>query len=146
MTDTDFKNDFSTISLNTRRNKKLIRYILFELENHISNNSYDFEENNATIEHILPENPSEEWETYFSKNVLENYVFRIGNYTLLEAGKNREIGNKIYSEKITIFETSGFEMTKKINFPEWNANNLDKRQSDLAKIATSIWRINTFDR
>lgn len=146
LTDTDFKNDFSTISLNTRRNKKLIRYILFELENQMSNNSYDFEEHNATIEHILPENPSEEWETYFSKNVLENYVFRIGNYTLLEEDKNRDIGNKIYAEKITVFETSGFEMTKKINFLEWNANTLDKRQSDLAKIATSIWRINTFDR
>jgi uncharacterized protein with ParB-like and HNH nuclease domain len=144
LTDTDFKNDFSTISLNTRRNKKLIRYILFELENQMSNNSYDFEEHNATIEHILPENPSEEWEKYFSKNVLENYIFRIGNYTLLEAGKNRDIGNKIYTEKITVFETSGFEMTKKINFPEWNANNLDKRQSELAKIAISIWRVSYY--
>jgi hypothetical protein len=144
LTDTDFKNDFSTISLNTRRNKKLIRYILFELENQMSNNSYDFEEHNATIEHILPENPSEEWEKCFSKNVLENYVFRIGNYTLLEAGKNRDIGNKIYAEKITIFETSGFEMTKKINFSEWNANNLDKRQSELAKTATSIWRVSYY--
>ncbi|WP_027001726.1 DUF262 domain-containing protein [Hugenholtzia roseola] len=145
LSDTDFKNDFSTISLNTRRNKKLIRYILFELENQISNNSYDFEEHNATIEHILPENPNEEWEAYFSKNVLENYVFRIGNYTLLEAGKNREIGNKVYSEKVKIFEDSGFEMTKRITFPEWNANNLDKRQSELAKIATSIWRVSYYE-
>jgi hypothetical protein len=144
LSDTDFKNDFSTISLNTRRNKKLIRYILFELENQMSNNSYDFEEHNATIEHILPENPSEEWEKSFAKNVLENYVFRIGNYTLLEAGKNRDIGNKIYIEKITVFETSAFEMTKKINFPEWNANNLDKRQSEFAKIATSIWRVSYY--
>lgn len=139
--DTDFKNDFSTKSLNTRRHKKLIQYILFELENQMSNNMYDFEENNATIEHILPENPSEEWEKHFSKNTMENYVFRIGNYTLLEAGKNRNIGNTSYIEKVKTFETSGFEMTKKINFPEWNANNLDKRQLELAKIATSIWRV-----
>jgi hypothetical protein len=145
LSDTDFKNDFSTISLNTRRNKKLIRYILFELENQMSNNSYDFEEHNATIEHILPENPSEEWENSFAKNVVENYVFRIGNYTLLEAGKNRDIGNKIYSEKISLFETSTFQITKKINFPEWNANNLDKRQSDFARIATSIWRLSYYD-
>jgi hypothetical protein len=54
---------------------------------------------------------------------------------------NRDIGNKVYTEKVAIFETSGFEMTKKINYPEWNANSLDKRQADLAKIATSIWRI-----
>lgn len=144
LSDTDFRNDFSTKSLNTRRNKKLIRYILFELENQISANAYDFEEHNATIEHILPENPSEAWEKQFAKNVMENYVFRIGNYTLLEAGKNRDIGNQTYSEKVKIFETSGFAMTNRISYLEWNANNLDKRQSDLAKIATSIWRVSYY--
>lgn len=141
LSDTDFKNDFSTISLNSRRNKKLIKYILFELENQMSNNTYDFEENNATIEHILPESPSEEWGNYFSKNVLENYVFRIGNYTILEAGKNRDIGNKIYAEKIAVFKTSGFKITNTIDFPEWNPNNLDNRQAAFARIATSIWRV-----
>ncbi len=144
LSDTDFKNDFSTLSLNTRRNKKLIRYILFELENQLSNNSYDFEEHNATIEHILPENPSEEWEKHFAKNVWEKYIFRIGNYTLLEAGKNRNVGNKSYEEKITIFETSAFEMARRINYLEWNANVLDKRQLELAKIATSIWRVSYY--
>lgn len=141
LSDTDFKNDFSTVSLNTRRNKKLIRYILFELENQMSNNTYDFEEHNATVEHILPENPDEEWERYFPKGVTENYIFRIGNYTLLEADKNREIGNKVYSDKMAVFGTSGFKMTQKINYPEWTANNLNSRQSELAKIATSIWRV-----
>ncbi len=141
VSDTDFRNDFSTISFNTRRNKKLIRYILFELENQLNSNGsvYDFEENPATIEHILPENASEDWEKFFPKNVIENYVFRIGNYTLLEEGKNREIGNSLYDIKRDTFKTSSFTMTNKINYPEWNANNLDKRQIDLAKLATTIW-------
>ena len=141
--DTDFRNDFSTITLNTRRNKKLIRYILFELENQVSENEnvYDFEENPATIEHILPENAKENWESSFSKNVMENYVFRIGNYTLLEAGKNRDLGNKLYSEKQAVYKTSGFKLTSNISYPEWNANNLDKRQTALAKLATAIWKL-----
>ena len=143
MSDTDFKNDFSTISINTRRNKKLIRYILFELENQMNNNgnSYDFEENPATIEHILPENAKEEWEHFFSKNVMENYVFRLGNYTLLEEGKNRDIGNKTFDIKKEIYKESAFKSTSSINYPEWNASNLDKRQTELAKIATAIWKI-----
>ncbi|MCU0391078.1 MAG: DUF262 domain-containing HNH endonuclease family protein [Thermoflexibacter sp.] len=141
LSDTDFKNDFSTISLNTRRNKKLIRYILFELENQISGGTlYDFEENSATIEHILPENAATEWEQHFSKNVIENYVFRIGNYTLLEANKNRNIGNESYADKVKVFKTSSFALTNQIDYPEWNANSIDKRQSDLAKVATSVWR------
>jgi uncharacterized protein with ParB-like and HNH nuclease domain len=144
LSDTDFRNDFATLSLNTRKNKRLIRYILFELENYISNNSYDFEEHNATIEHILPENADEEWEEYFAKNILESFIFRVGNYTLLEAAKNREIGNKSYAEKAIIFESSGFAMTKKIKYPEWNVYNLQNRQADLAKMAVAIWRVSYY--
>ncbi|MEY4935348.1 MAG: hypothetical protein RIS64_1707 [Bacteroidota bacterium] len=143
LSDTDFKNDFATIALNTRRNKKLIRYILFELENQLNNSGagYDFEENPATIEHILPENASVEWESFFPKNRMENYVFRIGNYTLLEAGKNNALGNKSYEEKLIVYKTSLFKSTSAIDYPEWNANNLDIRQITLAKMATSIWKL-----
>jgi hypothetical protein len=121
-----------------------VRYILFELENQKSGHTYDFEEHNATIEHILPENPNEEWEQMFAKNTIDDYTFRIGNYTLLEAGKNRDIGNQGYAEKLKTFATSGFALTKEIAYPEWNANNLDKRQLDLAKIATSVWRLSHY--
>lgn len=143
LSDIDFKNDFATKSLNTRRNKKLIRYILFELENQLNNNgvAYDFEDNTATIEHILPENATVEWERFFPKNVMDNYVFRIGNYTLLEEGKNRDIGNKLYDEKLNVYKTSGFKGTSDISYLEWNANNLDKRQATLAKLATTIWKL-----
>ena len=113
ISDTVFKNNFSTIAFNTKRNKRLIRYILFELENKLSNSAiiYDFEENAATIEHILPENPAIEWEGAFPKNITLNYVFRIGNYALLEESKNRNIGNKPYDEKLEVFKTSVFKST-----------------------------------
>jgi hypothetical protein len=143
MSDTDFKNDFATISLNTRRNKKLIKYILFELETQINNTgtSFDFEENPATIEHILPENAKEEWEQYFAKNIMENYIYRLGNYALLENSKNKEIGNKPYEEKLPIYKTSGFKSINEISYPEWTPNNLDKRQMSQAKYAVSIWKL-----
>lgn len=143
MSDTDFKNDFSTLSLNTRRNKKLIKYILFELEAQINNTGvvFDFEENPATIEHILPENADEDWEQYFAKNIMENYIFRLGNYALLEESKNREIGNKPYCEKLPIYKTSGFKSINDISYPEWNPNNLDKRQMSQAKYALSVWKL-----
>lgn len=143
MSDTDFKNDFSTLSLNTRRNKKLIKYILFELEAQINNTGavFDFEENPATIEHILPENADEDWEQYFAKNTMENYIYRLGNYALLEESKNREIGNKPYCEKLPIYKTSGFKSINDISYPEWNPNNLDKRQMSQAKYALSVWKL-----
>jgi len=39
-TDKDFKNDFSTIIISTKRGKKLVRYILFEIENHLAQNLF----------------------------------------------------------------------------------------------------------
>jgi Protein of unknown function DUF262/Protein of unknown function (DUF1524) len=147
MSDTVFKKNFSTIAFNTKRNKRLIRYILFELENQLGNSAitYDFEENAATIEHILPENPAIEWEDAFPKNITNNYVFRIGNYALLEESKNRNIGNKIYQEKVEIFKTSVFQSTANITYPEWTPSTLDKRQIYLAKIAAQIWRLDDFN-
>lgn len=139
--DTDFRNDFSTFRLNFRKNKKLIRYILFEIENQLSGNLYDFEENTATIEHILPENYSEEWLRYFPKSTITDYTERLGNFTLLEKDKNRNIGNQVFAEKQKVFAASTFSITKKIDYPEWNADILDKRQAEMAKIATTIWRV-----
>jgi Protein of unknown function DUF262/Protein of unknown function (DUF1524) len=146
LSDTDFRNDFSTITLNTRRNKKLIRYILFELENQISNNgnAHDFEENPATIEHILPENAKETWYSFFPKSVMDNFVFRLGNYALLEAGKNRDLGNELYDVKLPVYKTSSFASTNEINYLEWTPSNLDKRQMHLAKVATTIWKLHYF--
>ncbi|WP_027002520.1 DUF262 domain-containing protein [Hugenholtzia roseola] len=146
ISDTDFKNSFSAKSFNTRRHKKLIRYILFELENKIASQDYDFEAHNATIEHILPENPQNDWEANFPNHTKNNYVFRIGNYTLLEANKNREVGNKDYTEKLTAYQTSQFFLTKQITYPDWNPHNLEKRQLELAKIATTVWRVSYYDK
>jgi hypothetical protein len=56
-----------------------VRYVLFGLENQKGGNAYDFEEHNAAIGHILPENPSEGWEQMFAKNTMDDYTFRIGN-------------------------------------------------------------------
>ena len=87
--DKDFKNDFSSKSISTKRGKKLVRYILYSLENHLSNADYDFEETPGTIEHILPENGNDNYTENFPQAIHESVVYRLGNYTILEDDKNR---------------------------------------------------------
>lgn len=70
--------------------------------------------------------------------------FRLGNYALLEAGKNRDLGNELYDVKLPVYKTSSFKSTNEINYPEWTPNNLDKRQMHLAKAATTIWKLHYF--
>jgi uncharacterized protein with ParB-like and HNH nuclease domain len=143
--DKDFKNDFSTTVISTKRNKKLVRYILFEIENHLAQTDTDYEDSPATIEHILPENAGDEWVVNFPVSIQESLVYRLGNYTLLEDDKNRECGTKNFEAKKAIYQTSQYLMPKQIVAPDWTPNTLDSRQTKLADYATTSWRLPYFD-
>lgn len=139
--DNDFENIFENKSISTKQWKKIIKYILIKIENYLSQNEYDFEETNITIEHILPENYTTEWKDIFW-NEIDNYIYKLWNYTLLKESENRWIWNKNYEEKIEIYKNSPYKITSdKINYYEWNSSTLSKRQKELAKLAKTIWRI-----
>ena len=84
------------------RNKNLVKYILTGIENQISGKEYNYADSNYTIEHILPENYNEEWNELFT-NEAEKYIYRLGNYILLEEKKNKKAGRKSFSEKRKIY-------------------------------------------
>lgn len=144
--DIDFKNDFSTLIISTKGPKRrLVRYILFALENQINQTDTDYEDSPATIEHVLPENPTQEWLQNFPVSALDRYVYRLGNYTLLEIDKNRLCGTKPFDEKKIIYQQSQYKLTQTIVADEWTPNTLDNRQTRLADVATSIWRVSQLD-
>ena len=143
--DKDFKNDFSTKSISTKRGKRLVRYVLFSLENHLSQTDMDFEENPGTIEHILPENGNENYLHDFPQAIHESVVYRLGNYTILEDDKNRACETLPFAEKKEIFGQSQYELTKQITTLQWTPHSIDARQDRLADYASSIWRISQFD-
>lgn len=141
VSDNDFENIFENKSISTKQWKKIIKYILIKIENYLSQSEYDFEETNITIEHILPENYTTEWKDIFW-NEIDNYIYKLWNYTLLKESENRWIWNKNYEEKVGIYKNSPYKITSdKINYDEWNSSTLSKRQKELAKLAKTIWRI-----
>lgn len=94
-----------------------------------------------SLEHILPENPGD-W-PQFSEEEFEDSVYRLGNLALLEASKNRGMGNLPFNQKKPIYAASQFEITKNIALDnsDWNVSRLAARQTWMAHQATSIWRI-----
>ncbi len=140
--DGDFRNLFSTKVISTRRSKKIVKYILTKIENQLSETDNDPNDANFTIEHILPENFNESWNDLFDEKG-EEYIYRLGNYTLLENKKNKECGNKDFAKKREIYQESRYKLTKEhLNLEEWNIPALEKYQKKLAEYATSVWRIN----
>ena len=139
VSDEKFLQDFSYLSISTRgQKKKLAKYILCKLEEYASGKLV--EEDNFSIEHILPESPSEIWRKDFNEIQIEEMVYKIGNLTLLEPSFNRQIGNEAYSEKQKLYEKSVYELTSNIQAEEWTPDNINLRQTRLARSAVHIWR------
>jgi len=141
-----FKAAFADKELKTTnsRNKKIVRYILFQIEKQISGQGFDFESDTYNLEHILPENPSEAW-SYIEEQNQDKFIYRIGNMAPIERKANRKIGNEGYSEKIETFKTSCFKITSAIpeHYDQWNEAKISARQTQFAKVATAIWKIDS---
>ena len=145
VTDESFKNYFELKSFNTNNNtnKKLARYTLYKIEGQVPNgNKYDYLTDSGTIEHILPENLTEQWEEFFSEDEHIRNLYKIGNLTLLEPNKNnKEAANHTINIKEPIFKTSKYAITNTISVSEWNTNAIKQRQADLGKVACGIWKV-----
>jgi len=150
LSDDQFRNAFSDKQIRTTqsRNRQLIRYILFAIENHYTKAEYDIESDKYSIEHILPEsmikreNPKLQW-AMFTDEQIEQFVYRLGNMTLLDSSENRNIGQQEYIPKRPIYANSVIGITKKIaeENNEWTVSRIAERQNWMAKQATAIWRI-----
>jgi hypothetical protein len=141
MHDEEFKAEFAIATIPTEgRKKKLVSYILCELERQLSGADLDFETVAGTIEHILPENPDDGWDN-FSEEDRERFTYRLGNYVLLEKNINKEVANRPFANKVPGYQQSQYRMTREIDVQEWSPEALVKRQKAMAQWATSIWRL-----
>ena len=142
--DDAFRTAFETKVLRTTsaRNKHVARYILFALERHLSRNDLEEESASYTLEHILPVNPNECW-GHFTDQQADDFAYRLGNLTLLEAGTNRGLGNGGFDTKQAVYQDSLFALTKKIaaDNSEWTMERIAGRQRWMANQAVGIWRI-----
>lgn len=144
LADEPFRAAFTDKSIKTTatRNNKVVRYILCKLERQSSGLEVDFDSSSYTVEHILPQNPGKGWQA-FRDSDLESFIYRIGNMSMLEAGKNRDLENAPFADKKPILQGSTFALTKKVaeDNADWTPERIESRQRALANIATSVWRI-----
>ena len=142
--DAEFRAAFAEKTLRTTssRNRKLARFILFKLEEKLSGNSFELESARYDIEHVLPENPDDDW-GQFDEQQRDASTHRLGNMTLLESARNRELGNKGFADKRRVFGESEFAITQRLaqEFDAWTMDRIRSRQGWMAKQATSIWQV-----
>lgn len=141
--DNQFRTAFAEKEFRTtnRRNKKVVRYILFEIERQLYGNDFELESASYSLEHILPEHPSEAW-SFMEEPKQEQMIYRIGNMTPLETSRNRDLGNEDYAVKRAVYQESAFQMTRAVaeHYDSWNEQKIAARQKRLADAATGIWK------
>jgi hypothetical protein len=116
--------------------------MLFEIERQHSGQDFDIESVKYSLEHILPEHPSDAW-NYIEESVQEHLIYRLGNMSILETNLNREAGNAEYAVKRDIYQKSVIHLTKDVAelYDTWDERKIAARQRQLARAATSIWKI-----
>ncbi len=113
-----------------------MRYILFEIERQRHGHDFDVESAAYSLEHVLPEHPSEAW-SYIEEVKQERLIYRIGNMTPLETRINRDLGNSAYPAKLAAYRQSGFNITQAIaeHYETWDEQKIESRQKQLANVS-----------
>ncbi|MBM3841049.1 MAG: HNH endonuclease [Verrucomicrobia bacterium] len=121
------------------RGKRLVRHILCRLEQQLGNSAISDDSRNVTIEHILPENLTPDWEEAFDPDLHQRYVHRLGNVTLLTPSENRDVAQRPIGEKSVVYRRSQFLMTKRLDVEDWEPQSIEQRQSEMAGWAVTAW-------
>jgi uncharacterized protein with ParB-like and HNH nuclease domain len=149
--DASFRSEFSLANFSKAR-AKIARYTLARLNNFMSKQAQrggdeqiaNPDAKALTLEHVLPQSLPSSWTTSFAKNVTPgDFVYRIGNLTLLKAKVNREAADASFQDKQRIALS---DSTLAINghfasLTQWTQKEIEQRQVLLAKFAQEVWRL-----
>jgi len=124
--DDDFKRSFAKKRITEN---KISAYILRKIGRELHGGEILKIDENATVEHVLPQKP-DKWREYIKENneikingeevsldeFIEEITYRIGNQTLLLSDDNSKLGNEPFiTKKENVFSKSNFFLNKEIN-------------------------------
>ena len=149
--DANFRSDFGLAST-TKARAKIARYTLSKITNFLSKERtragaeqvINPDAKQVTLEHVLPQSPTAKWIASFSKGVdAKDYIYRIGNLTLLTAKVNHDIANQSFAEKQRLaLNDSSLAVNEQFRpLKKWSDKEIDKRQVELAKVALQVWKL-----
>lgn len=147
--DPTFRSDFSLAILSKAR-AKIARYALQRITNHLKKQTGGVEEivdpnaKNVNLEHVLPQDIPPAWVSGFSSGAdPKEYVYRIGNLTLLNAKVNRKAADKSFADKkLLALDVSPLKINEFFKpLSSWGDREIEQRQDGLAKTALEVWKL-----
>ncbi len=137
----EFKDLFITIDF---YHFKEIKYFLERLENENSDTKEPVDIQKCSIEHIMPQTLTPEWQKDLGENfeaIYDKYLHTIGNLTL--TGYNSEYSNNSFREKRDMekgFKQSSLKLNQSLkDLESFGEKEIEERANDLADWALKIW-------
>lgn len=124
-----FRSGFAEVEFEFAANRKLIGYLLSELEVMAGGVLPDTEAGDWTIEHIEPQSSAAEW------------TDRLGNLIPLESSLNRRADRLPFAEKRKIYAQSRYVLARLVaSQAEWGPLQAARMQRQMADWAVARWR------
>jgi|SRR6185437_15603968 len=118
------------------------RYILMSIEKMLERDMEKFS-SEMTLEHILPRNPDTDWKKYCIENSFEaeDWIYKIGNMTLLLGKPNRKAQNKFFNHKSSTYKKSSkLNLNRNLlDLTSWNQMDIKERTWQIADWANLTW-------
>jgi uncharacterized protein with ParB-like and HNH nuclease domain len=142
-TDSAFEQAFSVATISKQ---SLARYYLRCLEEAAPGSTRevtpDKDTTRVNLEHVLPLVMCADWEISWPLEDARAFQRRLGNLALMSAKSNSKSGNQGFASKKMEYKKSAFYFTKLLAKPkDWTKNEIDKRQREMAKVASKAWPV-----
>ncbi len=143
--DVEFQPAFNVWSSTQR---EIIRYILRKINKFIApTEELSISNNDVHIEHIMPVDNSK-WQVM--DDLHSDYLWRLGNLTLLSGIINKSISNDVFANKVSEYKNSKIELNNTLCVKDdgtprttWNVPiDIENRQNYFSKLAVKIWKKN----
>lgn len=123
--------------------------VLLRLDDYLGDGAVDYDAVDATVEHVLPRNPSpgSAWMMLWPEKTLrKRWVHRLGNLALLPRRRNASAANLDFdhkkSEYIARGGTTPFAITAPVlDETTWTLEVVQRRQKALTEAARRLWRL-----
>lgn len=134
---TRIKNNLGGTSL---YRKRMLKPVLAKIEEGLNDNSITIDYGSLSIEHILPQSPSDEyWTSRFNIEDQVNQTNCLGNLSLISVRKNSQAKNYPFDKKINVYfkadgKSTNLAMVSEINVgSNWTPTRIENRQTHLIK-------------
>lgn len=115
-------------------------WLVTELANSKQSVTKEVAVSNANLEHVFPQNAeTSEWP---NKKDLADYVWRLGNLTILSTKLNAQAGRKGFATKVANYYTkSEIIITKSLTkYTTWTPADVTTRSNELAKLVSQVFK------